>query len=175
YRLDDMIHFDPLSIGDLVQIVDLQIAQLAKRLSQRRLRLEVTPAAAEWLARVGSDPAYGARPLRRLVQREIGDNLAKQILAGQRVDGDTVEVDADGEGITLKCSGQQDVAAEPAHASQRRNVCKAEKNQLRSFPRYKRPGYLISGSRAFSVGGQRFFYEASSLGSSSSVGSSAES
>ncbi|HIW47232.1 MAG TPA: ATP-dependent chaperone ClpB [Candidatus Yaniella excrementigallinarum] len=117
-RLDDMIHFDPLSIGDLVQIVDLQIAQLAKRLSQRRLRLEVTPAAAEWLARVGYDPAYGARPLRRLVQREIGDKLAKQILAGQIVDGDTVEVDADGEGITLKSSGQQDVAEEPAHASQ---------------------------------------------------------
>src|SRR5699024_5344120 len=118
---------------------------------------EVTPAAAEWLARVGYDPAYGARPLRRLVQREIGDKLAKQILAGQIVDGDTVEVDADGEGITLKSSGQQDVAEEPAHASQQRNLCKAEKNQLRSFPRYKRPGYLISGSRAFSVGGQRFF------------------
>ena len=117
-RLDDMIHFDPLSIRDLVQIVDLQIAQLAKRLSQRRLRLEVTPAAAEWLARVGYDPAYGARPLRRLVQREIGDKLAKQILAGQIVDGDTVDVDADGEGITLKSRDQQDATNEPVQADQ---------------------------------------------------------
>lgn len=100
-RLDDMIHFDPLTIRDLVSIVDLQIEQLANRLRQRRLSLEVTPAAAEWLARIGYDPAYGARPLRRLVQREIGDNLAKNILAGDVVDGDTVTVDADGEGIVL--------------------------------------------------------------------------
>lgn len=100
-RLDDMIHFDPLTIRDLVSIVDLQIEQLADRLRQRRLSLEVTPAAAEWLARIGYDPAYGARPLRRLVQREIGDNLAKNILAGDVVDGDTVTVDADGEGIVL--------------------------------------------------------------------------
>ncbi|MGO1941544.1 MAG: ATP-dependent chaperone ClpB [Yaniella sp.] len=100
-RLDDMIHFDPLTIRDLVSIVDLQIEQLADRLRQRRLSLEVTPAAAEWLARIGYDPAYGARPLRRLVQREIGDKLAKNILAGDVVDGDTVTVDADGEGIVL--------------------------------------------------------------------------
>src|SRR5690625_724575 len=113
-----MIYFDPLTIRDLVKIVDLQIELLANRLADRRINLEVTPAAAEWLARVGYDPAYGARPLRRLVQREIGDKLAKQILAGQIVDGDTVEVDADGEGITLKSSGQQDVAEEPAQASQ---------------------------------------------------------
>ncbi|MDN6534834.1 MAG: AAA family ATPase, partial [Yaniella sp.] len=102
-RLDDMIHFDPLTIRDLVSIVDLQIEQLADRLRQRRLSLEVTPAAAEWLARIGYDPAYGARPLRRLVQREIGDKLAKNILAGDVVDGDTVTVDADadGEGLVL--------------------------------------------------------------------------
>src|SRR5699024_8818258 len=99
--LDDMIHFDPLTIRDLVAIVDLQIEQLTQRLHQRRLTLDVTPAAAEWLARVGYDPAYGARPLRRLVQREIGDNLAKQILAGKVVEGDTVTVDADGDGISL--------------------------------------------------------------------------
>src|SRR5699024_6399211 len=117
-RLDDMIHFDQLSIGDLVQIVALQIAHLAKRLLQRCLRRAVTPRAAAKRTSVGYDPAYGAPPFRRLVQREIGDKLAKQILAGQIVDGDTVEVDADGEGITLKSSGQQDVAEEPAHASQ---------------------------------------------------------
>ncbi|HJF13631.1 MAG TPA: ATP-dependent chaperone ClpB [Enteractinococcus helveticum] len=100
-RLDDMIHFDPLTISDLVKIVDLQIAQLADRLAERRISLEVTPAAAEWLARVGHDPAYGARPLRRLIQREIGDNLAREILAGKVNDGDTVTVDADGEGVVL--------------------------------------------------------------------------
>lgn len=101
-RLDDMIHFDPLTIRDLVSIVELQIQELSQRLQQRRISLEVTPAAAEWLARVGYDPAYGARPLRRLVQREIGDNLAKHILAGTVLDGDTVTVDADGEGIRIE-------------------------------------------------------------------------
>lgn len=100
-RLDDMIHFDPLSIVDLVKIVDLQVAELADRLAERRIRLEISPAAAEWLARVGHDPAYGARPLRRLIQREIGDTLAKKILAGEVNDGDVVVVDADGEGIHL--------------------------------------------------------------------------
>lgn len=100
-RLDDMIYFDPLTIRDLVKIVDLQIELLANRLAERRINLKVTPAAAEWLARVGYDPAYGARPLRRLIQREIGDNLAKEILAGNVNDGDAVTVDADGEGIQL--------------------------------------------------------------------------
>ena len=100
-RLDDMIHFDPLTIADLVEIVDLQVDQLAERLAERRLSLEVTPSAAEWLARTGHDPAYGARPLRRLIQREIGDTLAKEILAGKVTDGDTVVVDADGDGIQL--------------------------------------------------------------------------
>lgn len=103
-RLDDMIHFDPLSLADLVKIVDLQIAQLSERLADRRITLDVTAAASEWLARVGYDPAYGARPLRRLIQREIGDNLAKEILAGQVSDGDTVVVDADDDGITLTTS-----------------------------------------------------------------------
>ena len=101
-RLDDMIHFDPLTIKDLVKIVDLQIAQLVDRLAERRISLAVTPAAAEWLARVGHDPAYGARPLRRLIQREIGDNLAREILAGKVSDGDAVTVDADGDGIVLR-------------------------------------------------------------------------
>jgi ATP-dependent Clp protease ATP-binding subunit ClpB len=92
-RLDDVILFDPLSTSDLAKIVDIQVAQLADRLGQRRLSLEVTPAAIEWLGLTGYDPAYGARPLRRLVQREIGDRLAKAILSGAVVDGDTVRVD----------------------------------------------------------------------------------
>ncbi|MEV4900313.1 ATP-dependent chaperone ClpB [Citricoccus sp. NPDC055426] len=92
-RLDDIILFDPLSIEDLTRIVDLQVDSLAGRLASRRLALDVTEAAREWLALTGFDPAYGARPLRRLVQREIGDQLARALLSGTIADGDTVLVD----------------------------------------------------------------------------------
>ncbi|WP_448073657.1 ATP-dependent chaperone ClpB [Georgenia yuyongxinii] len=92
-RLDDVVIFDALSLDELGSIVDLQVDRLALRLADRRLRLEVTDAAREWLALEGYDPAYGARPLRRLVQREIGDKLAKMLLAGDVHDGDTVTVD----------------------------------------------------------------------------------
>ena len=92
-RLDDVVMFQPLTLAEITEIVDLQVAALAARLRDRRLHLEVTPAAREWLAIEGFDPAYGARPLRRLVQREIGDRLARLLLAGQVHDGDTVRVD----------------------------------------------------------------------------------
>ena len=92
-RLDDVVVFDPLSLDELSRIVDLQVRALGDRLHDRRLELEVSEAAKEWLALTGFDPAYGARPLRRLVQREIGDRLARGILAGEIVDGDTVLVD----------------------------------------------------------------------------------
>jgi len=99
-RLDDIVMFDPLTLGDLGSIVDLQVASFGKRLADRRITLEVTPAAREWLAQQGFDPAYGARPLRRLVQREIGDRLAKQLLAGAITDGSTVVVDRPAEALT---------------------------------------------------------------------------
>ena len=92
-RLDEVIMFQPLSAGELSAIVGLQIQALARRLAGRRLTLDVTEAATAWLGLAGYDPAYGARPLRRLVQREIGDRLAKGILAGDIKDGDTVVVD----------------------------------------------------------------------------------
>jgi len=92
-RLDEVVIFDPLSTDELASIVNLQVAGLAKRLGDRRISLEVTPAAREWLAVTGYDPAYGARPLRRLVQREIGDRLARSLLAGLVRDGGTVVVD----------------------------------------------------------------------------------
>jgi ATP-dependent Clp protease ATP-binding subunit ClpB len=92
-RLDDVIVFDSLSEDDLTQIVDLQVALLAERLADRRLELAVTPAARRWLAKTGYDANYGARPLRRLVQREIGDRLAKALLSGEIRDGDGVLVD----------------------------------------------------------------------------------
>ncbi len=94
-RLDDVILFDALTTAELTQIVDLQVARLARRLAGRRLTLSVTPAAREWLAVTGFDPVYGARPLRRLIQSAIGDQLARALLARQVSDGDTVLVDLD--------------------------------------------------------------------------------
>ncbi|WP_154796070.1 ATP-dependent chaperone ClpB [Occultella kanbiaonis] len=92
-RLDEVVIFDALTVAELGEIVDLQVARLADRLAERRLDLEVSPAAREWLALDGYDPAYGARPLRRLIQRQIGDPLARMLLAGEVADGDRVLVD----------------------------------------------------------------------------------
>ena len=94
-RLDDVIIFDALTTEELTEIVDLQVARLARRLSDRRLTLDVAPAAKEWLAVTGFDPVYGARPLRRLIQSAIGDQLARALLAGEVGDGDVVVVDVD--------------------------------------------------------------------------------
>jgi ATP-dependent Clp protease ATP-binding subunit ClpB len=122
-RLDDIILFDALNTEELTQIVELQVARLAKRLADRRLVLTVTPAACEWLAVTGFDPVYGARPLRRLIQSAIGDQLAKGLLAGQITDGDTVLVDLDPEADALtvqagrKLAAAAPGAAEPDHAS----------------------------------------------------------
>ncbi len=94
-RLDEIVTFDPLGTEDLTRIVDLQVDALARRLEARRIELDVTSAAREWLALTGYDPAYGARPLRRLVQQAIGDQLARKLLAGDVHDGDAVLVDLD--------------------------------------------------------------------------------
>jgi ATP-dependent Clp protease ATP-binding subunit ClpB len=93
-RLDDVVVFRALGSGELAGIVDIQIGVLARRLAARRLTLCVTDAAREWLALNGFDPVYGARPLRRLVQSAIGDQLAKALLSGDIRDGDEVLVDA---------------------------------------------------------------------------------
>lgn len=95
-RLDELVVFDPLTRDELGSIVDIQVSQVAKRLTDRRISLDVTDAAREWLADAGYDPAYGARPLRRLVQTEVGDQLARMLLAGSVHDGDTVLVDQTG-------------------------------------------------------------------------------
>lgn len=100
-RLDDLVVFSALSKEELARIADLQIALLAKRLADRRLTLDITPEALAWLADKGNDPAYGARPLRRLIQTAIGDRLAKEILAGEVVDGDTVRVDRAGDELIV--------------------------------------------------------------------------
>ncbi|MFB9731869.1 ATP-dependent chaperone ClpB [Ornithinimicrobium kibberense] len=103
-RLDEVVLFDALSREELATIVGLQVEQLTRRLADRRITLEVTDAAAQWLAERGWDPAYGARPLRRLVQTEIGDRLARGLLSGEVHDGQavTVDVGADGEGLDLR-------------------------------------------------------------------------
>jgi ATP-dependent Clp protease ATP-binding subunit ClpB len=110
-RLDDIVVFSSLGIGQLTSIVDIQIDRLARRLMDRRLSLEVTPAAKEWLALNGFDPVYGARPLRRLVQTAIGDSLARALLSGDVRDGDTVVVDVGPEGSALTLSVARDTAA----------------------------------------------------------------
>jgi ATP-dependent Clp protease ATP-binding subunit ClpB len=94
-RLDDVVIFESLSAEQLKSIVEIQVRQLAERLAARRLDLQVTEAAKGWLAERGYEPAYGARPLRRLIQKAIGDALAKKLLAGEVRDGDTVQVDVD--------------------------------------------------------------------------------
>ncbi|HVA75483.1 MAG TPA: ATP-dependent chaperone ClpB [Acidimicrobiales bacterium] len=101
-RIDEIVRFRSLTEKDLEGVVEIQLRGLAERLlSSRRLQLEVTPAAREWLARRGYDPAYGARPLKRLIQREISDPLALALLEGRYADGDTVTVDAPLEGVPV--------------------------------------------------------------------------
>ncbi|MCU1406765.1 MAG: ATP-dependent chaperone ClpB [Glaciihabitans sp.] len=109
-RLDDIVVFSPLSVDDLSQIVSLYVDRLAARLTDRRLQLAVTPDARAWLAERGYDPIYGARPLRRLMQRQIDDKLARALLAGDIRDGDTVRVDISADGEELAVS-QSNVAA----------------------------------------------------------------
>ena len=118
-RLDDIIIFEALSKEELGEIVEIQLARIAQRLTDRRLSLEVTDAARSWLADEGYDPAYGARPLRRLVQREIGDRLARMLLAGEVLDGQTVVVDkVDGsEGLALRAEGEAHLPSASSAAS----------------------------------------------------------
>jgi ATP-dependent Clp protease ATP-binding subunit ClpB len=100
-RLDEILVFNRLTRDDLAGIVDLQVARLGARLAERRLSLELTPAARAWLTDRGYDPVYGARPLRRLIAKAIGDELAKRLLAGEVGDGDAVLVDATGGRLTV--------------------------------------------------------------------------
>ncbi len=95
-RLDEILVFHRLSLQDLSRIVDIQLTRLQQRLANRRLTVTLTPAAKEWLADHGYDPAYGARPLRRLVARSIGDELARRLLGGEIGDGDSILVDRGG-------------------------------------------------------------------------------
>jgi ATP-dependent Clp protease ATP-binding subunit ClpB len=105
-RLDDIVVFHSLSSAELESIVGIQLRRLADRLADRRLELRVSDAAREWLAVSGFDPVYGARPLRRLIQTAIGDKLARELLAGEIRNGDTVLVDLaeDKDALTVTAS-----------------------------------------------------------------------
>ena len=92
-RLDEIVMFEALGKEELAHIVDLQLAAFDRRLAPRRITVTVTDAARQWLTDNGYDPAYGARPLRRLVQTAIGDPLARMLIGGEVVDGQSVAVD----------------------------------------------------------------------------------
>jgi ATP-dependent Clp protease ATP-binding subunit ClpB len=94
-RIDEIIVFHPLSKEQLTKIVDVQLNHLRKRLAQRNLKLDITPAASKLLAEEGYDPQYGARPLKRVIQQRLENPIASQILRGQYGDGDVIHVDAD--------------------------------------------------------------------------------
>uniref|UniRef100_UPI00356701D9 ATPase, T2SS/T4P/T4SS family n=1 Tax=Nocardioides sp. TaxID=35761 RepID=UPI00356701D9 len=100
-RLDEIVLFDALTEQELAKIVDLQLALLEKRLAVRRITIAVTESARAWLAQTGYDPAYGARPLRRLIQSAIGDPLSKMLISGEVVDGGSVEVDQSEDGLVV--------------------------------------------------------------------------
>ncbi|CAA9392935.1 ATP-dependent chaperone ClpB [uncultured Nocardioides sp.] len=104
-RLDEVVLFDALGRDELTHIVDLQLVLLEKRLAVRRIAISVSEEARDWLAETGYDPAYGARPLRRLVQSAIGDPLARMLLGGEVTDGGSVSVDVGADGLVLKAEG----------------------------------------------------------------------
>ena len=117
-RLDDIVMFHPLTREELGGIVDIQVAGVSQRLTDRRITLDVTDSAREWLANTGYDPAYGARPLRRLVQTEVGDQLARMLLAGKVHDGDTVLVDqTGGEHLELSAWASDQIASDDPDVS----------------------------------------------------------
>ena len=100
-RLDDRIIFQSLNQSELRQIVTLQVERLKQRLQQRNLNLNLSDSASDWLAEIGRDPVYGARPLKRAIQRELETPIAKTILAGQAPEGTTIQVDVDGERLSV--------------------------------------------------------------------------
>ncbi len=114
-RVDEFIVFQELKEDEIAQIVDLMVHEVQERVVDRKVELDLTPAAKTWLAHEGFDPVYGARPLRRAIQRHVENELAKRILSGEIHDGDTVEVDAGKDGLTFT-SQRSPAQREPAAA-----------------------------------------------------------
>jgi ATP-dependent Clp protease ATP-binding subunit ClpB len=101
-RIDEIVRFRQLTAEDLRQIVDIQLGRLERRMAERALTLEVTPAAKDWLAKAGYDPDFGARPLRRVLQRSVEDQLALALLEGRYTEGSKVVVDIEGDALVLR-------------------------------------------------------------------------
>ena len=101
-RLDDQIIFRSLDQNELLRIVELQVTRLQQRLEQRKLDLALSAEAADWLAAIGYDPVYGARPLKRAIQRELETPIAKAILSGRYSEGQHIEVDVESERLVLR-------------------------------------------------------------------------
>ncbi|MDQ4006262.1 MAG: ATP-dependent chaperone ClpB, partial [Actinomycetota bacterium] len=101
-RVDEIVVFHPLGKDEIAGIVDIQLRLLQQRLADRKLTVTLTPAAREYLAVTGYDPAYGARPLKRLIQREVQDALAMKLLASEVKEGDAVEIDRGEEGLEFR-------------------------------------------------------------------------
>jgi ATP-dependent Clp protease ATP-binding subunit ClpB len=100
-RIDEIVIFRPLSRDQIGEIVEIQMRGVNERLAERQMHLTITPAAEQWLAEKGYDPAFGARPLKRVIQREVLDKLARMVLSGELREGDTVTIDADGDQLTF--------------------------------------------------------------------------
>ncbi len=105
-RIDEILTFSPLSLVHMAQIVDLQMKEVQDRLGERGLHVELTPTAREWLAQEGYDPAFGARPLQRALQKHVESPLSLQLLGGQFTDGDTIIVDVEEEKLIFRQSGE---------------------------------------------------------------------
>jgi ATP-dependent Clp protease ATP-binding subunit ClpB len=101
-RIDDIIFFHPLGREQMKQIIDIQVSGLLARLAERKMHVTLTDAAKDYLVREGYDPAYGARPLKRTIQRQVLDPLALRVLEGQFTEGDTITVDLDGSALTFR-------------------------------------------------------------------------
>jgi ATP-dependent Clp protease ATP-binding subunit ClpB len=101
-RLDEVVVFEPLDKAEIAEVVGIQVESLARRLAARKLQIELTPAAREYLAEKGYEPSFGARPLKRLIQREVQDPLAMKLLSGELAEGAKVMVDRDGDGLTFR-------------------------------------------------------------------------
>jgi ATP-dependent Clp protease ATP-binding subunit ClpB len=113
-RVDEIIIFQPLSRQQITKIVDIQLERLRKRLAERRIKLELTPAAMELIANEGYDPTYGARPLKRVIQRRLQDSLAMALLDGKFREGDTVVVDAEKGNLVFRKTGAREAVAASA-------------------------------------------------------------
>jgi len=98
-RIDEIVIFEPLTREDLGRIVEIQLQHVSDRLRDRQIELRVTPGAREWLSARGYDPVFGARPLKRLVQREVLDALAMKLLNGELHDGEVITIDSTPDGL----------------------------------------------------------------------------